>query len=68
MKIQNYYQYLRTKKNSASAINLMNVIGVVIENNTIGKSGAKPNISKPVLFKNCKDVVNKDNKISKEEK
>ena len=46
-------------ENSASAINLRNVAGVVVENNTIGESGAKPSISTPVLLKNCTDVINK---------
>jgi hypothetical protein len=46
-------------ENSASAIYLRNVKGVVIENNTIGKSGAKPSISTPVLLQNCTDVINR---------
>ncbi|MBT7068691.1 MAG: right-handed parallel beta-helix repeat-containing protein [Verrucomicrobia bacterium] len=46
-------------ENSASAINLRNVDGVVIENNTIGESGAKPSISTPVLLQNCTDVINR---------
>ncbi len=50
-------------KDSASAINLRNVLGVVIENNTIGESGADRAISKAILLNNCKDVINKDNEI-----
>lgn len=50
-------------KFSASAISLRNVTGVVIVQNAIGESGADPSISKPVLLKNCKDVINKDNDI-----
>ncbi|MDT8389827.1 MAG: hypothetical protein RRC34_04885 [Lentisphaeria bacterium] len=46
-------------KNSASAINLRNVIGVVIENNTIGDSGAEAIISKPILLENCKNVISR---------
>jgi hypothetical protein len=51
---------------SASAISVRNAVGVVIENNTIGKGAAKAAISKPISLQNCKEFVETGNRLPKE--
>jgi hypothetical protein len=41
---------------SASAISVRNTVGLTIEDNTIGPGAADPEISKPILLQNCKDI------------
>ncbi|MFC1601913.1 right-handed parallel beta-helix repeat-containing protein, partial [Candidatus Sumerlaeota bacterium] len=53
---------------SAAAINPRNVVGGVIRDNTIGPGAAAPKISQPIRLQNCKDVINKENRVHKEEK
>ena len=48
---------------SAAAINLRNVVGGVIRNNTIGPGAAAAAISQGIRLQNCKDVVQETNKI-----
>lgn len=48
---------------SAAAINLRNVVGGVIRNNTIGPGAAPAAISQGIRLQNCKDVVQETNKI-----
>jgi hypothetical protein len=50
---------------TASAISLRNVVGAVIEDNTIGPGAADPGISTPILLNNCRDVGREGNQVQK---
>jgi len=48
---------------SAAAINLRNVVGGVIGNNTIGPGAAAPKISQPIRLHGCQGITQEANQV-----
>ena len=48
---------------SAAAINLRNVVGGVIGNNTIGPGAAAPKISPPIRLHGCQGITQEANQV-----